>query len=196
MFAGFETTMSSVSMGTFELLKRDGQWVYLRDKLIQDPEVVLEGLVVPDSDLRWHDALPKRQIDGAPKVVEARLSQTEIERSRALTELLQGSEALGGRLQQVRAQEQMLKNAVEEMMRWTSPGSVIPLTTHADLSFPSPCDTTMEGRIVEEGEMIRFPKGSRDHGGLTSDKSWAAERARSGRWRLSVLRRPSRPGAR
>ncbi len=160
VFAGFETTMSSVSMGTFELLKRDGQWVYLRDKLIQDPEVVLEGLVVPDSDLRWHNALPKRQIDGAPEVVEARLYQTEIERSRALTELLRGSDALRGRLQQVRAQEQMLKNAVEEMMRWTSPGSVIPLTTHADLSFPSPCDTTMEGRIVKEGEMIRFPKGS------------------------------------
>ena len=160
VFAGFETTMSSVSMGTFELLKRYGQWVYLRDKLIQDPEVVLEGLVVPDTDLRWHDALSKRQIEGTPEVVEARLSQTEIERSRALTELLRGSEALRGRLQQVRAQEQMLKNAVEEMMRWTSPGSVIPLITHADLSFPSPCDTTMEGRIVKEGEMIRFPKGS------------------------------------
>ena len=174
VFAGFETTMSSVSMGTFELLKRDGQWEYLRANLVQDPEITINSPVVPNSDLRWYDALPKREKDGATEVVEARLSPIEKERSQALTKLLHGSEALRDRLQRVGTQEQMLKDAVEEMMRWTAPGSVIPLTLQADLSFPAPGDTTMEGRLVKKGEMIHFPKGS----GLTVDVR-AANRGRA-----------------
>lgn len=173
VFAGFETTMSSVSIGTFELLKRPEQWEYLRSRLIQEPEVTVDGRLVPDSDLRWYHALPKREDEGVVKVVESRLSPSEVERSHALARLLSDSDALRDRMERVGKQEQMLKNAVEEMMRWTAPGSVIPLTTREDLTFPAPCDTTMEGRMVKEGEMIRFPRNS----GVTVDVR-AANRAR------------------
>ncbi len=119
-------------------------------------------------DVQW------KLVDGAMEVVEARLSPSEKERSRALTDLLRGSEALRDSLQRVGAQEQMLTNAVEEMMRWTAPGSVIPLTTQVDLSFPSPCDTTMGGRLIKKGEVIHFPKST----GVTVDVR-AANRGRA-----------------
>jgi cytochrome P450 len=64
------------------------------------------------------------------------------------------------RLQGLRKQETALKNAVEEMLRWTTPGSVIPLSVAEDVSFRSPTETTMNGRRIEKGEEIFLAKGT------------------------------------
>lgn len=151
-FAGFETTTGLLSLGFLELLQHSEQVDYLRSQLVDGPEVIVDGTLVPDRDLRWfvwaHDER------------KGRLREPErADRYANLLAKLESSPELSARLDAHRTQEDALGRAVEEMLRWTAPGSVIPLTLEEDFELESPVDALIGGCPVAAGSPITFSKG-------------------------------------
>ncbi len=155
-FAGFETTTGLLSMGFAELLNHPKQWAYLTAQLVQGPEVsvMTEGKLttIADRDLRW--------MVWADRERKGRLTlEAHKARHERLSRLIEKSVELKERFESVVVQEQALGNAVEEMLRWTTPGSVIPLTLESDYELESPTDATVSGCPVAKGERLQFSKG-------------------------------------
>ena len=149
IFAGFETTTGLLCMGVNELLQRPEQWNYLRSCLVQGTELEVDDETVRDSDLRWSLwAFGTAALDPANK-----------ERASRLRDLLERSPALTERRLALEAQERCLETAVEEMLRWTAPGSVIPLAMNEDLNVTLEADVQVGGRLCPAGQTIRFEKG-------------------------------------
>jgi cytochrome P450 len=69
--------------------------------------------------LAWASAQPERSVDA--------------ERRGRLSDLVARSPAAAARAEEIRRQEEMLDRAVEELLRWTAPGTVVPLTASKDL---------------------------------------------------------------
>jgi cytochrome P450 len=147
VFAGFETTTGLLCKGVSELLRHRRQWDSLRSSLVEGPEIAVEGERVADVDLRWYRwALTEpREADAA--------------RRERLADLLACSEPLRRRLATIDRQESHLERAVEEMLRWCAPGSIIPLTASQDLDVPVPRAMTIRGRELQAGDKLRFAKG-------------------------------------
>jgi cytochrome P450 len=148
LFAGFETTTGLLSKGLYALLQHPEQWAFLREGLVSGPEAAIDGTVVPDRDLRWlvwAEAQPAHGVDLA--------------RRDRLQSLIAGSSALQSRFDATRVQEQRLDAAVEEMLRWTAPGTVIPLTASKDVAVALPSRMTIQGRACEAGDRVTFRRG-------------------------------------
>jgi cytochrome P450 len=149
IFAGFETTTGLLCMGINELLLRPEQWHYLRSCLVQGAELEVDGETVRDSDLRWSLwAFGAVSLDPADRDRVASL-QSRLARSPALVE----------RRTALEEQERCLEVAVEEMLRYTAPGSVIPLAMNEDLDVTLEADVQVGGRVCPAGATIRFEKG-------------------------------------
>src|SRR5262249_24349552 len=133
IFAGFETTTGLLSKGVEALLRHPDQWVHLRDALIADDAD--RGSDAPDREWRWLSwakEQPERTVAG--------------ERFSSLLDILAASPPAAARFEAVRTQERMLDDAVEEMLRWTAPGTVVPLTASKDMSVELESDMEIKGR--------------------------------------------------
>jgi len=149
IFAGFETTTGLLCMGINELLQRPEQWDYLRSCLVGGAELEVDGETVRDSELRWSLwAVGAVSLDPADQERLSRL-QSQLTRSPALVE----------RRAALEKQERCLEVAVEEMLRYTAPGSVIPLAMNEDLDVTLEEDVQIGGRVCPAGATIRFEKG-------------------------------------
>lgn len=145
-FAGFETTTGLISMGFYELLKHPEQVQFLIDSLA--PEVS-NSLSKTDLDLRWY-IWANDERKGRLKYESEQRRLAEIQFA------LDNESCLVDRLNLLRKQEMVLGNAVEEMLRWTAPGSVIPLTLGEDFELESPVKTEVKGCPVMKGDSIKF----------------------------------------
>lgn len=149
IFAGFETTTGLLCMGLNELLQRPEQWDYLRSCLVHDPELEVDGEIVRDTELRW-----SLWSFGA-----VALNPANQERVARVRSQLERSPALVARRAALEEQERCLEVAVEEMLRYTAPGSVIPLALNEDLVVTLEDEVRVGGRLCPAGETIRFEKG-------------------------------------
>jgi cytochrome P450 len=149
IFAGFETTTGLLCMGINELLERPEQWNYLRSCLVHDAELEVDGEIVSDSELRW-----SLWAFGAVALTPA--NQERVARVRSQ---LERSPALLARRAALEEQERCLEAAVEEMLRYTAPGSVIPLALNEDLVVTLEDEVRVSGRSCPAGETITFEKG-------------------------------------
>lgn len=149
IFAGFETTTGLLSMGVNELLQRREQWEYLRSRLVTGPELEVDGERVRDQTLRW-----SLWSEGA-----AALDPDAKERLALLQSQLARSPALVARRAALDDQEKALEAAVEEMLRYTAPGSVIPLALNEDLEIVAEEEIQMDGRVCPAGTTITLEKG-------------------------------------
>jgi cytochrome P450 len=124
IFAGFETTTGLLSKGLDALLRHPEQWAYLRDALVAPAPPAADGSLIPDLEWRWlawASAQPDRNIDAA--------------RRDRLTAATSRSPNDAARFEAIRRQEEMLDRAVEELLRWTAPGTVVPLTASKDIQL-------------------------------------------------------------
>ena len=164
IFAGFETTTGLLSKGISELIRRPEQWSYLKASLVAGPPVSVDGEVVPDVALRWlawAQTQPLRKLDDSESPDGKKAEPGErIQRFERLTTLVARSQPLAARLEAIRKQESVLDAAVEEMLRWTAPGTVVPLTASKDIAIPAPSAMEYRGRTVKAGENIEFAKGT------------------------------------
>jgi cytochrome P450 len=149
IFAGFETTTGLLCMGINELLQNPEQWDYLRACLVDGAELEVDGEIVRDTELRW-----SLWSFGA-----VALAPANKERVTRLQSQLERSPALVARRAALEEQERCLEVAVEEMLRYTAPGSVIPLALNDDLVVTLEDEVRVGGRSCPAGETIRFEKG-------------------------------------
>ena len=134
IFAGFETTTGLISKGMEALLRHPEQWRYLRDALVPMTPVTVDGTFIPDLEWRW--------LAWASKQSERNV---DLARRDRLTAIAQRSPEAAARLEAIRAQEEVLERAVEELLRWTAPGTVVPLTASKDMQV------TLESAMVVKG---------------------------------------------
>jgi cytochrome P450 len=149
IFAGFETTTGLLCMGINELLERPEQWNYLRSCLVDGAELDVDGERVTDAELRWSLwAFDAVTLDPAKQERVARLKH-QLARSPALVE----------RRAALEKQEECLEVAVEEILRYTAPGSVIPLAMNEDVVVTLEDEVRVSGRVCPAGHTISFEKG-------------------------------------
>lgn len=151
IFAGFETTTGLLSKGVESLLKNPAQWDYLKNSLVPNISISLNGQIIPDRDWRWlawATNQPARQVDSA--------------RLQSLQASKDSSPAALARFTAIANQENILGQAIEELLRWTAPGTVVPLTASQDLSLPAPevpvkpsgCPYAARALTIKQGETI------------------------------------------
>jgi cytochrome P450 len=148
LFAGFETTTGLLAKGLHALLERPQQWTFLKQALVPGPAIAVDGVPVPDRDLRWlvwSEGQAERNVDA--------------DRQARLRALVERSVELGTRLDATRVQEASLDAAIEEMLRWTAPGTVVPLTASKDVQVALPCAMGIQGRNYAAGEMLEVKRG-------------------------------------
>ncbi len=147
VFAGFETTTGLLCRGVSELLKHPEQWTFLRNCLVTEPAIQVEGETISDVQLRWY-----RWAETEPREADP------IRRERII-HLLAHSERLRERLEAIKKQEAHLDAAIEEMLRWCAPGSIIPLTASRDLEVTVQQAMDIRGERLQPGDKIRIAKG-------------------------------------
>ena len=148
IFAGFETTTGLLSKGVETLLRHPAQWAYLRDALVAENPVTIDGKLVPDLEWRWlawARTQPERNVD--------------IARRDRLAALVDRSPDAAARAEAVRRQEELLDRAVEELLRWTAPGTVVPLTASKDLTVPLESAMTIKGCPHAAGDSLAIRRG-------------------------------------
>jgi cytochrome P450 len=124
IFAGFETTTGLLSKGFEALLRHPEQMTHLRQTLVPVMAVAVDGSVIPDLEWRWLTwaiAQPERNVD--------------VERRSRLIAATERSHEAAARFEAIRRQEETLDRAVEELLRWTAPGTVVPLTASKDIEL-------------------------------------------------------------
>jgi hypothetical protein len=89
---------------------------------------------MPDLEWRWR-AWAARQSE----------RNVDVARRDQLTAITQRSPEAAARFEAIRAQEDVLERAVEELLRWTAPGTVVPLTASKDMQV------TLESAMVVKG---------------------------------------------
>lgn len=148
IFAGFETTTGLLSKGFDALLRHPEQWAYLRDALATAAPVVVDGSVMPDLEWRW--------LVWASKQPERNVDAHRRDRLIAMTE--RSSDA-AARFEAIRAQEEALDRAVEELLRWTAPGTVVPLTASKDVQLTLETTLVVKGCPHAAGESLTIKRG-------------------------------------
>lgn len=146
-FAGFETTTGLLCLGVRELLRNPDQWAYLCNSLVTGSEITVDGQTITDVDLRWY-----RWAESEPR-------EADPARRSRIAGFLEKSEVLRQRLQAIENQESKLDAAIEEMLRWSAPGSIIPLTASQDLEIPVPRPLLIRGKQLHAGDALRIAKG-------------------------------------
>jgi cytochrome P450 len=147
VFAGFETTTGLLCKGVSELLKHPEQWSFLRTCLVVSPTIQVDGEEVSDVDLRWY-----RWAETEPR-------EADPVRRERITRLLAGSERLRERLKAIKKLEAHLDAAIEEMLRWCAPGSIIPLTASRELEVPVLQAMVVRGKEMQPGDKLKIAKG-------------------------------------
>ena len=148
IFAGFETTTGLLSKGVDALLRHRAQWNHLRESLVAGAPVGVGGAIIPDLEWRWLAwalGQPEPSVDGARR-----------DRLRALCER---STDARDRFERVRQQEEHLDRAVEELLRWTAPGTVVPLTASKDIAVPLDDAHVVKGCLRMVGASLTFQRG-------------------------------------
>jgi len=148
IFAGFETTTGLLSKGTETLLRHPAQWSYLRDALVPPTPVTVDGSLIPDLEWRWlawAATQPERNVDVA--------------RRDRLSAIVSRSPTAAARAEAIRIQEEMLDRAVEELLRWTAPGTVVPLTASKDLDVALESAMTIKGCPYAPGDPLTIKRG-------------------------------------
>ena len=147
VFAGFETTTGLLCTGLRELLKHSEQWAFLRSKLVLAPEITVDGQTLSDVDLRWY-----RWAESEPR-------EADPARRQRIADQLRQSNPLRQRLEAIHEQELHLDRAIEEMLRWCAPGSIIPLTASRELEVPVPTAMLVRGQQLGPGDPLRIARG-------------------------------------
>ena len=148
IFAGFETTTGLIAKGTEALLRHPEQWSYLRDALVPTAPVTINGVEIADHEWRWLAwalAQPARTVDG--------------ERRQRLVAMTEQSLDAAARFEAIRRQEQMLDRAVEELLRWTAPGTVVPLTASKDVELTLESPMVVKGCPHAAGSTLTMKRG-------------------------------------
>jgi cytochrome P450 len=148
IFAGFETTTGLLSKGVDALLRHPAQWAALRDALVTGPPVTDLGVTVPDAQWRWlawATTRPDREVD--------------LVRRDHLQTMMARVPAAAARFDAIRDQEGLLDRAVEELLRWTAPGTVVPLTASKDIAVPLTAPQIIKGCPHAAGETLRLTQG-------------------------------------
>ncbi len=148
IFAGFETTTGLISKGFEALLRHPEQWAYLRQSLVQNGPVAIEGERIPDLEWRWlawASARPDRAVDAG--------------RRDRLTTIVARSPDAAARSAAIRAQEEMLERVVEELLRWTAPGTVVPLTASKDVQVTLESAMVVKGCPHAAGDVLTIRRG-------------------------------------
>jgi cytochrome P450 len=148
IFAGFETTTGLLSKGVETLLRHPDQWAFLRDHLVSEAPATVDGEVVPDREWRWlawARTQPERTVDRA--------------RRERLEGLCAVSAEAAGRCEAIVAQEAMLNYAVEELLRWTTPGTVVPLTASKDVAVTVESPLRVKGCPHPAGRDLTITRG-------------------------------------
>lgn len=148
IFAGFETTTGLLSKGVEALLRHPEQWAHLRDALVPDTPVVIDDVPVPDLDWRWLAWSSGQQ---------TRPVDTE-RRDRLIALCARWPEA-AARALAIEQQEQLLDAAIEELLRWTAPGTVVPLTASKDVTLPLESPITVKGCSYAAGAPLTIKRG-------------------------------------
>jgi YVTN family beta-propeller protein len=148
IFAGFETTTGLLAKGTETLLRHPAQWAYLRDALVPQSPVTVDGSLIPDLEWRW--------LAWASMQAERNVDPARRDRLVALTKR---SPDAAERADAIRCQEEVLDRAVEELLRWTAPGTVVPLTASKDLSVSLESAMTIKGCPHAPGDSLTFKRG-------------------------------------
>lgn len=148
IFAGFETTTGLLSKGFDALLRHRQQWTYLRDALVPATPVAVDGSVIPDLEWRWlawASGQPDRNV--------------AVSRRDRLMGVIEGSPDAKARFEAIRAQEAMLDRAVEELLRWTAPGTVVPLTASKDIQITLESAHMIKGCPHAAGDALTIKRG-------------------------------------
>ncbi len=148
IFAGFETTTGLLSKGVEALLRHREQWAYLRQALVTGAPVAVDGSIIPDLEWRWlawASAQPERNID--------------VVRRDRLTAAAARSPDAAARSEAIRRQEEALDHAVEELLRWTAPGTVVPLTASKDMTVALESEMVIKGCPHAAGDSLAIRRG-------------------------------------
>jgi cytochrome P450 len=148
IFAGFETTTGLLSKGFDALLRHPRQLERLRAALVTTPSVEVDGTIIRDLEWRWlawASAQPERAIDTA--------------RRDRLAALVRKSLVAAARYEALEHQEDVLDRAVEELLRWTAPGTVVPLTASKDVELPLESPMTIKGCPHAAGASFVIKRG-------------------------------------
>lgn len=143
IFAGFETTTGLITKGVDALLRHREQWEYLRSALTEDDKAVAG---VPDRDWRWlfwASTQPERTVDVARR-----------DKLRTLCDEPASKE----RFEAVSRQEEALDTAIEELLRWTAPGTVVPLTASRNVEAVLADAQVIKGCPYSAGARVEFER--------------------------------------
>ena len=152
-FAGFETTTGLLTMGFYELLQRPEQMKTLSTSLVdlKFSDDIARKFKLKPHDLRW--------MAWAHLEREGRISEEDQNRYDSILEKMGRDNQLRELIDKYREQEIALGNCVEEMLRWTTPGSVIPLTAERQFDFENPNEMQIQGCPVNPGREFTVKKG-------------------------------------
>ena len=148
IFAGFETTTGLLSKGMDALLRNPEQRRWLLERLIDDRPVQAGDGVLPDHEWRWlswAEAQPERSVDR--------------ERRDRLRRTRDASPDAAARFAAVRRQEEMLDRVIEELLRWTAPGTVVPLTASRTIAVPLEAPHVIRGCPHAAGASLEIQRG-------------------------------------
>lgn len=148
IFAGFETTTGLITKGVEALCRHGDQWRHLRSQLVDPNPLTVGGEIVPDREWRWL-AWAANQSD---RVVD-------VARRDRLTVLRNTSTQADARFEAIRDQEVMLDRAIEELLRWTAPGTVVPLTASKDVHVELESAHMVKGCPHPAGAMLTVQRG-------------------------------------
>jgi cytochrome P450 len=148
IFAGFETTTGLITKGVEALCRHPDQWQHLRSRLVDPAPVRVEGAIIPDREWRWLAWATTQSV----RVVD-------VARRDRLVSLCQNSNDLAKRYEAIRDQELVLDQAIEELLRWTAPGSVVPLTASKEVRVPLESSHIVKGCPHAAGAMLTIQRG-------------------------------------
>jgi cytochrome P450 len=83
----------------------------------------------------------------------------DVARRDRLATLATRSPEAAARAELIRRQEDVLDRAVEELLRWTAPGTVVPLTASKDLSVSLESAMTVKGCPHTAGDSLTIKRG-------------------------------------
>ena len=148
IFAGFETTTGLISKGMEALLRHPKQWSYLRDALVSETPVTVDGALIPDLEWRW--------LSWAARQSERNVDLVRRDRLTAVTQRWPDAAA---RFKAVYGLEEVLDRAVEELLRWTAPGTVVPLTASKDMQVTLESAMVVKGCPYAAGDSLTIRRG-------------------------------------
>ena len=130
------------------LLRHPEQWSYLREAMVPVTPVAVDGTLIPDLEWRW--------LSWATRQSERNVDVARRDRLNAITQRSPGAKA---RFEAVYGQEEVLDRAVEELLRWTAPGTVVPLTASKDMQVNLESAMVVKGCPHAAGDSLTIRRG-------------------------------------